>query len=131
MTRSSSEILKRIEETHTRIGELAEAIASKVDMRRQAEDFVADKKDSLLATADAVVSDVTDTTEDTGDRPPEPPPGAHRKRLSVAVGTLTIGFRLGKRLGEQALTTGEDVLARMRNTGRDTDERGDQSSGSS
>ncbi len=131
MTRSSSEILKRIEETHARIGELAEAIASKVDMRRQAEDFVAEKKDSLLATADAVVSDVTDTTEDTGDRPPEPPAGTHRKRLSVAVGTLTLGFRLGKRLGEQALTTGEDVLARMRSTGGDTDERGDQGSGSS
>ena len=131
MTRSSSEILKRIEETHTRIGELAEAIASKVDMRRQAEDFVADKKDSLLATADAVVSEVTDTTEDSGDRPPEPPAGAHRKRLNVAVGTLTFGFRLGKRLGEQALTTGEDALARLRKTNRDTDERGDQGSGSS
>ncbi len=125
MTRSSSEILKAIEETHERIGKLAEAIASKADMRRQAEDFVSDTKESLLATADAVVSDVTDATPDSGERPAEPWAEAHPTTLNVAVGTLTLGFRLGKRLGDRALRTGEDALARLRKTGRDTDEPGD------
>ncbi len=126
MTRSSREILKGIEETHARIGELAEAIASKADMRRQAEDFVSDTKESLLATADAVVADVTDTAPDTGEPPPKAPPGGHPRTLSVAVGTLSLGFRLGKRLGDRALGTGEDVLARLRNTDRDSDKQDDE-----
>jgi ElaB/YqjD/DUF883 family membrane-anchored ribosome-binding protein len=125
MARTRSEILKTIEETQARIGELAEAVASKVDVRTQAEDFVSEKKESLLATADAVVSDASDASRDSGDRSPERPAGVQPRSLNVAVGALTLGFRLGKRLGEQALRTGEDVLVRLTQTGRDSDKPGD------
>jgi cell division septum initiation protein DivIVA len=125
MARTRSEILKTIEETQARIGELAEAVASKVDVRTQAEDFVSEKKESLRATADAVVSNVSDATRDSGDRSPEPPAAVQPRSVTVAVGALALGFRLGKRLSERALRTGEDALARLRQAGRDSDTSGD------
>jgi Protein of unknown function (DUF3618) len=124
-------IREDIEETRARMGDTAEALAYKADVKSRVKDTIVEKKDAVIGRADSVVSRVTDGVPDreqvkTGARKI----GVSRENpLGLAIAGAAAGFVLGtllpstaaedERLGEVSDQVGE----KTREAGQEAVER--------
>jgi Protein of unknown function (DUF3618) len=138
MGEAPDDIREDIEATRARMGETAEAIGYKADVKSRVKDTIVEKKDAVVNRADAVASRVTDSVPDrqqvkSGARKV----GVSRENpLGLAVAGAAVGFvvgtllpstsaedeRLGEvsdQIGEKARETGQEAVERTRDVARD------------
>jgi gas vesicle protein len=133
MGQDPSEIRSEIEETRGRLGETAEAIGYKSDVKSRAGDWVSDKKDAVTSRVSGAKDKVTGVVPDTEQAKFQARRGARIARenpLGLAVAGAAVGFLAGlatpstrfedERMGEAA----DQVKDVAKDAGQEALERG-------
>lgn len=133
MGQDPSQIRSDIEETRGRLGETAEAIGYKSDVKSRAGDWVSDKKDAVTSRVTGAKDRVTDVVPDAEQAKGQARRGARIARenpLGLAVAGAAVGFLAGlmtpstrmedERLGQMS----DQVKDAAKDAGREALERG-------
>lgn len=133
MGQDPSEIRSEIEETRGRLGETAEAIGYKSDVKSRAGDWVSDKKGAVTSRVTGAKDKVTGVVPDTDQAKAQARRGvriAQENPLGLAVAGAAVGFLAGlaapstrledERLGEAA----DQVKDAAKDAGQEALERG-------
>src|SRR4051794_2107968 len=91
-------IRAEIEDTRERMGDTADALAYKADVKTRAKESVSDKVDSLKSKVTGAKDSVSDATPSTGDVKHQAKRGvgiAQENPLGLAIGAAAIGFVAG------------------------------------
>jgi hypothetical protein len=133
MGKDPSQIRSDIEVTRGRLGETAEAIGHKSDVKGRASDWVSGKKEAVTSRVSGAKGRVTDAVPDTNQAKQQARRGARIARenpIGLAVAGSAVGFLVGlvtpstrmedERLGEAA----DRVKDAAKEAGQETVERG-------
>ncbi len=115
---------REIADRQIRIANLAEALGSKFEVTRQAEEVIAETTDAVLGTADSGAATARKLLRETRQLAGETVDRLGRDPLAGAVGLLGLGFRLPRRVAGSTLTRGYRVLERAAGTGTGNDDSG-------